>query len=66
MKLKILLTPIGEKLPSFKVMTCPFWSSEPFTGLEMENIPRLNQNFGEREVQSWGNEEKFVKNFVFF
>ena len=25
-----------EKLPSFKVMLVPFWSSEPFTGLEVE------------------------------
>ena len=39
MKLKILLIPIWEKLPSFKVMACSVWSSEPFTGLEVENTP---------------------------
>ena len=40
MKFKILLKPSWEKLQSFKVMACsPFWSSETFTGLEVENTP---------------------------
>ena len=39
MKLKILLIPVWEKLPSFKAMACSVWSSEPFTGLEVENTP---------------------------
>ena len=37
MKFKILLVPSWEKLPSFKVLAC--WSSESFTGLEVENTP---------------------------
>ena len=34
----ILLISSWEKLPSFKVIA-PFWSSEPFIGLEVENTP---------------------------
>ena len=39
MKLKILLIPIWEQLPSFTVMACSVLSSEPFTGQEVENTP---------------------------
>ena len=66
MKLKILLTPIGEKLASFRAMICSVLEFGAINWLEMENIPRLNQNFGERELQSWGMDGNLFKILGFF
>ena len=41
LNLKIFLMPSYEKSPSFKVIACSVWSSEPFTGLEVKNTPSL-------------------------
>ena len=39
MKLKIFLTPVWESYQVSRQWLAPFWSSEPFTGLEVENNP---------------------------
>ena len=42
--LKILLVPSYEKLPGFKVIAFPLWSSEPFTRLEVEKTSTPGAN----------------------